>query len=232
MKTLAIILVTFVLTLGLVLLGFVAVAETGAVNVAATQEHLPGVYWFLETLQESSIEQQASGLQTPPLDDPQQRRTGLTHYHEMCVQCHGAPGLERGELGQGLRPRPPHLYQARQRDTREDFWVLRHGIRMTGMPAFGVTHQEDELWAIAAFLQELSELSPEQYAQRVRQAGLELQPSGHSHAGGGQGHQDMGGSTLEDHPHPEGGHSGGEHEEGQGESGGEEGHDHAGHEHG
>src|SRR2546423_13483863 len=58
----------------------------------------------------------------------------------MCVQCHGAPGRDPGIVGKGLRPPPPVLSEAvRPWDRAELFWIVKNGIKMTGMPASGPT---------------------------------------------------------------------------------------------
>ncbi|MEX2365632.1 MAG: cytochrome c, partial [Pseudohongiellaceae bacterium] len=89
----------------------------------------------------------------------------------MCVGCHLAPGKDTSEIHQGLSPQPPKLAKrAKQRTLEEIFWVTRHGIKMTGMPAWGVTHDDTQLWAIAAFVKQLPELSAEQYQAMKQQA--------------------------------------------------------------
>jgi len=94
--------------------------------------------------------------------------TGLDHYHENCVMCHGAPGIEGSEVSKGLNPKAPHLDDTDLSDG-ELFWTIKNGVRMTGMPAFGPTHTDDEIWKIVAFVRHLSKLTPSE-----RQA---LQPS-------------------------------------------------------
>jgi mono/diheme cytochrome c family protein len=173
---------TFIGTLVLVWLAFVLVARTGAVDVAATADHLPGAEWFFSTLSDRSIRRYAAeAMEAGELEPPGEvtdamLRTGAVHYRAMCVVCHGAPGAERGEFGQGLEPEPPDLsHTAREMSEAEIFWVLEHGIRHTGMPAFGATHGEEELQAITAFVTRLDGMSPEEYR---RLAGAASEPAG------------------------------------------------------
>lgn len=181
----------FVLALVLVLVLLVAAlvgfAYSGAVDVSATGSELAAVEWFLETVREQSIDARAGSVEVPPLDEPGMRETGLVHFHEMCVTCHGAPGLPPSEIGRGLNPEPPDLTRE-VHSPQVNYWIVANGIRMTGMPAFSPTHGEEELWAITAFLEELPGLSAEEYARRVREAGLELHSGGHAHDGPGGGH--------------------------------------------
>ena len=82
----------------------------------------------------------------------------------MCVTCHGAPGVDASEAGEGLNPPAPDLTtgKVQKRTDGELFWLVQGGIRMTGMPAFGPTHKDEEIWKIVAFLRRLPALSPEE----------------------------------------------------------------------
>ena len=212
------ILVTVLVVLVLLVLGVLAVAYGGFATVAATEPGAGPVEWFLHTARESAIHSAIEDVEVPPLDDPAKLRSGLVHYHSMCVTCHGAPGVDPAELAQGLNPMPPDLYSAAQREITEEgegheggeeaaeaFWVVKNGIRMTGMPAFGPTHSDEDIWAITAFVQRLPELSAEEYAAMVGNAGLSLEPAGgHSHreesahGGGAAGHREESVHTPED----------------------------------
>jgi mono/diheme cytochrome c family protein len=87
-------------------------------------------------------------------------------FKEMCTPCHGAPGKERGVIGKGLQPPAPDLSGAAQHWKRAElFWVVKNGIKMTGMPAFGPTHSDDEIWLVVAFLQRLPNVNSAEYKQ-------------------------------------------------------------------
>jgi Cytochrome C oxidase, cbb3-type, subunit III len=86
--------------------------------------------------------------------------------------------LERGTLGKGINPKPPDLAEeAAEWSDRELFWITKHGIKLAGMPAFGVTHSDKELWGIVAFLRRLESMSPDEYRRLATDA-----PT-HAHAG-------------------------------------------------
>ena len=77
--------------------------------------------------------------------------------------------------------------------------MIQNGIRMTGMPAFGPTHTDEQIWNIVAFLRRMHELSPEQYAQMVAAAGLsahEGETGEAGEAGRAPGDGDGGARTL------------------------------------
>jgi mono/diheme cytochrome c family protein len=156
--------------LGLVVAGALAI-YFGVYNFAADVPHTQPVYWLLEAARERSIEVRAKDIVVPSdLADPKRILSGAGQYAEMCAICHLAPGMKRTEMARGLYPRAPELRRRKHSDPAEEFWVVKHGIKMTGMPAWGVTHSDELLWDVVAFLQKLSELSAEEYQALVKSA--------------------------------------------------------------
>ena len=195
------IIITVLVVVAVLVLGALAYAYLGFATVAATEPGSAALEWYLRTARENAVEGHLADIQVPPLDDPAKLRTGLVHYQGMCVTCHGAPGIEPAELAQGLNPSPPELSRRRGRKlteggeggenraprpapseerrrehAKETFWIVKNGIRMTGMPAFGPTHSDEDIWAMVALVERLRDLSPEEYASMVKNAGLSLQP--------------------------------------------------------
>lgn len=154
----------FVLGIVAVVLGAVAFIYSGIYDIAATTPHNPAVRWALHTTMHNSVAARAEDIAAPQGFDENQVRKGLEHFSETCVMCHGAPGVEPSVVGQGLRPEPPDLAEAAKKwAPAELFWIVNNGIKMTGMPAFGPAHTDEDLWAIVAFLGRLPTLSPEDY---------------------------------------------------------------------
>jgi mono/diheme cytochrome c family protein len=111
-----------------------------------------------------SVAARAATVNAPMQFTGKQVADGFSEFDGMCVACHGAPGVERGEVGKGLNPRPPDLAKASESwSTAELFWIVKHGVKMTGMPAFGPTHSDERLWTIVAFLKQLPRLSSQDY---------------------------------------------------------------------
>jgi mono/diheme cytochrome c family protein len=103
----------------------------------------------------------------PALDDPAKVIIGVEHYAAHCAICHGAPGVPKGDIGRGLYPPPPDLGQAAEvYNPAELFWIVKHGIKMTGMPAWS-DHSDEEIWATVGFLRKLPGMSEEDYAKLV-----------------------------------------------------------------
>jgi len=147
-----------------------AFVYSGIYTVAATYPDWGPVTWLLRTTVDRSVQRHAAHIPVPRLDDPDLLRTGFQHYREMCVECHGAPGVPIGDAGQGLNPRPPELVKsAGDWAPKELFWITKYGVRMTGMPAWGVTHSDEKIWNIVAFLRRLPKLTAAEYRALDRQ---------------------------------------------------------------
>jgi mono/diheme cytochrome c family protein len=95
---------------------------------------------------------------------------GFAHYNEMCVVCHGAPGIEPSEMTKGLYPIPPTFYKSEDLpDPDEAFWIIKYGIKFTSMPAFAPTHDDNAIWAITAFLlKKMNSMSPADYQEWIK----------------------------------------------------------------
>ncbi len=165
--------------------GALAFVYSGAYNVAATDPHMGVVRWALNTTQARSVAVRSADVPEPPPVDSAAVADGFHHFSEMCVVCHGAPGVERGELGKGMNPTPPELSEeAAEFTARELFWITKHGIKMAGMPAFGPTHSDAEIWGIVAYVKRLPDMSPQEYQRWVERygGGEATEAGGHSHA--------------------------------------------------
>ena len=142
----------------------------GLINVGADRRHPKPVRWYLSNVMTYSVRNHAQGLPAPPA--PQvSLAMGAGHYAEMCVLCHGAPGVKRSEIGAGLSPNPPLLTQTADDWTVEQvYWLVTHGVGDTGMPAFGATHAEAQRWAIAYFVKRLPTLTAADYERLLTQS--------------------------------------------------------------
>jgi mono/diheme cytochrome c family protein len=180
---------TVAVVLVVLALAGLAFIYSGIFDVAASSPDSGMAKWVLRRTQHNSVERRAAGIQVPRLDDPAMVKRGLIHYYEMCSVCHGAPGEKPSEIAQGLNPYPPELAEKAEPDEAAQwFWIVKNGIKMTGMPSFGVTHTDEEVWDIIAFVEAMPKLSPEQYQKMVQEVGLEEPAAGteeheHSHEG-------------------------------------------------
>jgi mono/diheme cytochrome c family protein len=156
----------------LALLGGAAIGiYAGVYNIAADVPHTQPVYWLFETVRERSVAARARDIKVPDdLNDPKRISRGAGQYADMCSVCHLAPGMKRTEMSRGLYPRAPELRRKTDLTLAEQFWIIKHGVKMTGMPAWGVTHRDGLLWDVVAFVRKLPELTPEQYEALVKSA--------------------------------------------------------------
>lgn len=152
------------LTIALMAFGAAAFVLWGAYDVSALQQHTPPVYKALDTALRQSIRRRAKAIDTPLLTAPDMIERGFRHYRRACVQCHGAPGVGRDDIGKGMTPVPASMVgTALQWSPAEIFWTIKHGIKMTGMPAWQFVFTDEEIWSIVAFIMTLPRLSPIDY---------------------------------------------------------------------
>ena len=163
MKTEWIVVWTAVGTILVVVLVAIIVAATGSITVGADIK--PGLIerTLAPWARDRAVERHAPKTQNPFAGDPAAIAVGMDHYRENCLMCHGAPGIPATEIAKGLNPPPPSL-GSEESDTPDGelFWVTKHGIRLTSMPAFGPTHTDEEIWKIVAFVRHLPDLTPEE----------------------------------------------------------------------
>jgi cytochrome c553 len=161
-----------------VLVGAVAVAIaagglfawSGLYDVAATAKHSWPVEWLLHSVMRRSVALHAGTLAIPDLHDPVLIRRGAEHFSSGCAPCHGAPGQLASPIAQQMTPVPPGLYSANRDFTPSQlFWIVKHGVKMTAMPAWPAQGRSDEIWAMVAFLEELPHLTPPAYLQLTGQ---------------------------------------------------------------
>lgn len=143
-----------------------AYVNAGLYPIGADVPHNKATYWLLETLRERSIARAAAEIDVPDLNDSQLLLSGGPDYNDMCAQCHLKPGRTQSDMSIGLYPSPPNLTlpeDEQANSARRQFWIIKHGIKASGMPAWGPTHDDQRIWAMVAFIQKLPSLTPEQY---------------------------------------------------------------------
>lgn len=164
----------------LTVIGFL---QFGAIDMAADKPHSPAVHRFIEWAREQSIARRAAGIVPPAnLSDTERIRRGAGNYDAMCMNCHLSPGIEDSEIRKGLYPIPPNLSKPTNvADSRTDarrFWIIKHGIKASGMAAWSKGGMgDDAIWDLIAFLKIMPSLSLEEYRQHVEAS------DGHSHSG-------------------------------------------------
>ena len=161
------------------LLGGILFVYLGVFDVAADVPHSMPFYQLMTTVRERSIAVRARRIEVPPLEDAALIIAGAANYNDMCTGCHLKPGVEGSLLRDGMYPQPPNLTKVKRPNPAETFRIIKHGVKMSGMPAWGPTHDDKQLWSMVAFLQQLPRLTPAQY--EILTARSEGEMAGHAH---------------------------------------------------
>ena len=166
----------FVLVLVVALAAFGgAFLYAGVYNIGADAPHSALIYNSLDMFRERAITHHARNIVVPAdFNDPKRVATGAGLYSEMCSGCHLGPGVEKSEMSQGLYPPAPELARGIGHSPAEMFWIIKHGVKLSAMPAWGKTHNDDLIWDMVAFAKALPAMSPAQY-----QAALAAAPAEH-----------------------------------------------------
>jgi mono/diheme cytochrome c family protein len=185
MKTL----ITLAIVVIVGLMGAIGFAYSGLYDVGASSPHSGFVNWLLSTTSHASVERRARDIEVPNLEAEALQLAGVNDFNGMCAGCHGAPGQDPEAMGQGLNPPAPDLAEsAKEMTPAELFWVTKNGIKMTGMPAWGATHDDDALWPVVALLQKLPDLDAAGYqalladAEGIGHHAEDVADDGHAHA--------------------------------------------------
>jgi cytochrome c1 len=151
----------FLLVAALAAAGFV---YSGWYDISATDQHLAPTYRVLDVAMRRSVKQRAEELEVPDLGGEGRLRDGAFLYRRHCLQCHGGPGVAPEPFALGMTPVPvPLVHTARTWSPAEMFWVVREGIKMTGMPAWKYRLSDEHMWSVVAFLPAMARMTPEEF---------------------------------------------------------------------
>ena len=135
-------------------------------SVAESQDDPAIVNWALASVRGSSVAWHATAVAPADLDEPATVQAGARAYATIgCVNCHGGPGVKWAKFSEGLKPVPADLVaMAKARTPSELFWVIKNGVKFTGMPSFGLAGASDkDLWSIVAFVHKLPTVTEADY---------------------------------------------------------------------
>lgn len=198
MRTFKIVLATLLVSVATVTVAAAGFVYSGVYNVAATSKHWSATQWLLSQTVHRSVDTQAAGITAPELGAEEQLLAGAANFDAMCSGCHAPPGAQPSAAAQGMYPEPPELtHAAREKSASEIFWVLKHGIKASGMPAWGASHSDDDLWAMTAFVTQLPGMSATDYQQMLQTA--DARGIGH----GSESHHDKSDGGHGGHSHAE-----------------------------
>jgi len=184
MNTLKIVLATLVVSVLVLGVIFAGAIYSGVYNVAASDKHWPITHWTLKQTVKHSVSRHAASVEAPALGSRDQVLAGAANFEAMCSGCHTPPGAKPTPMAKGMYPSPPDLsHSGGEMAANEIFWAIKHGIKASGMPAWGATHGDGEILAMTAFVKQLPEMSDADYQRLLRSA----KARGIGHGGDGAG---------------------------------------------
>ncbi len=165
MKNLRVVIATLVVAIIVSVAGVGIWAWSGTYTIGADVPHWPVTYDFLAWFRNRAIAHHDASVKVPAdLESTARVQLGAQHYSEMCTGCHLKPGKSGDEMRKGLYPTPPDFSRMQHPvDPQMAFWIIKHGIKLTAMPAWGKTHSDDKIWAMVAFVRKLPGMTPAQY---------------------------------------------------------------------
>ena len=139
--------------------------ESGYYDIGADDHHTKPVLALIEQLRDRSIEVRARTIDVHYVMDPARITAGAQRYAALCAGCHLAPGATKSDIRAGLYPHPPNLAQEEMQPAQRAFWIVKHGIKMSAMPAWGKTLDDAAIWDIVAFVRKMPAMTPETYQE-------------------------------------------------------------------
>jgi len=165
--------------------GALAFVKTGRATIAASTP--PDVLDRVAiSAKVHAVARGAAGLNVQIPSDAAAAKRGWEHFDDNCLPCHGAPGVKAAEFAEGMNPHPPDIDGpiVQHYSDAELVWIVKNGIRATGMPGFGVNHKDEEIADLVAWVRHSPHLSPDE-----RKAISAAAPGEHHHHGEGEEHE-------------------------------------------
>jgi mono/diheme cytochrome c family protein len=155
-------------TIAALVLGGVAFIGSGVYNIGADDHHTKIVLALIEQLRDHSIESRSRTIEVHFVADPARIASGAQNYAALCAGCHLAPGVSKSDIRQGLYPHPPNLAQEELLPARRAFWIIKHGIKMSAMPSWGKTLDDEAIWDLVAFIRKMPDMTADSYQQLLQ----------------------------------------------------------------
>ena len=192
------------IVVGVLVIGAGIFIWSGLYNIGADDPHWMPTRMAIDSLRERSIAARMADVQVPDLDDPKRIAAGALNYSAMCTGCHLAPGVTDSEIRPGLYPTPPNLSKLGAADVKRTFWIIKHGIKMSAMPAWGKTHTDEQMWDMTVFIRKMPGMTAVQYQSLGGKPPEEDEDHMHAGTEGGHAAMDMpetGADELHAHDH-------------------------------
>lgn len=138
----------------------------GGFDISARDPHSAPVARLMHTTMRNDVRRRALDVAEPPGFTASQLTGGIRLYASHCLACHGAPGIGRARWASALVPTPPYLLDASGRwRRRELFVIIRDGVKMTAMPAWGEVRREGDIWSLVAAIDAMPKMTPARFTR-------------------------------------------------------------------
>ena len=147
-----------------ILIPFVTIAYF-ALGLADTRSDVPPPAWetaIMKPAVSAAVKRSAANMSAPGAATEDSIIAGGKLYVRGCMGCHGEPGKPYAEDHANFPPIPQLPHVGTQYSEPEIYWIIKHGVRMTAMSAYGYAYKEDQLWSLAAFIRRIDKLTPEE----------------------------------------------------------------------
>lgn len=148
---------------------------------------------------DAALDRHAPEAQNPIQPTDANLTTGMTIYQTNCAGCHGDINHPHGRLADALYPRAPQfIEEAPDMPESQNFYIIQHGVRLSGMPAWKKGLTEQEMWQVTTFLSHMDKLTPQVSASWKSAAGGS-QDDGSSRDGPDMDMKDKGSMNMPTH---------------------------------
>ena len=150
-----------VFTLLVLIVGGFWYSRTGRVDFAADQPPSSLERRFAAGAMDASAEHHAPDAKNPLEATEQNIVAGAHFYANNCAGCHGDPSNPASQFGRSFNPPVPQFFKdSPDMPENQNFYIIQHGIRWTGMPAWSRILNENQIWQTVTFLSNIEKLPP------------------------------------------------------------------------
>jgi mono/diheme cytochrome c family protein len=140
----------------------------GFIDMRADQPVMAVEHFYLAGAMDRYAERYAPKARNPMPPTDETLVAGVRIYNSNCVFCHGGPERPISELGRGLFPKAPQFLQdVPDMPEEQNFWITKHGIARTGMPAWDKTLSDNDIWKVVTLLSRFKDF--DQFSPAVQQ---------------------------------------------------------------
>ncbi len=110
---------------------------------------------------DAAVDRRAPEIRNPLTPNDASLIAGMKIYQTNCASCHGDISHRNGMLAEALYPRAPQFMEdSPDMPENQNFYIIQHGVRLSGMPAWKQALSEQEMWQVTTFISHMGKLPP------------------------------------------------------------------------